>query len=82
MALAVRYVHTHGRFLLTVPFLMWFIISIRNGGVITPWSRRHTSNVHQGSMRSGGHVGEASRDSRATGIQVWNDAPERTQLGA
>ena len=27
---------------------MWFIISIRSGGVTTPWSRRRTSNVHQG----------------------------------
>lgn len=36
---------------------MWFISSIRNGDVITPWSRRRTSNVYQGSMHP--------RDSRA-----------------
>ncbi|MBY5336463.1 hypothetical protein HFO99_21490 [Rhizobium leguminosarum] len=27
-------------------------------------------------------MGEASRDSRATGIPAWNYAPERPQLGA
>lgn len=36
------------RLLLTILLLLWFIISIRNGGITIPWSRKRTSNVHQG----------------------------------